>query len=181
MEVKIIKTLRFGATFGIFLYLLNWLIGLMMKNGGQPQASLNFIPTLTEGARANIQALPTDLASRLMAWISGISPWDWGGLIIMVITGAIVALVGAYIVEWIKGNAIGKFISKSELRYIVGTIVIGSVVVTGLVNAFAGNPQLPAFMGTLTMVIYFTIFAFMYRGLQTLLPASKKQVLVSPQ
>ncbi len=179
--VEVMKNLRFGATFGAFLYLVNWLIGFFAKGGGEPQASLAFIPTLTEGAKASIAALPTDMASRVLAWISGISNFSFTGLLTLAITGAIVAVVGAFIVDMIKGNALGKFINKSELNKIVGILIIGSIVVTALLNIFAGNPQLPALMATLTMVIYFAVFAFIYRGLQNAFPMLQKRgILILP-
>lgn len=180
MAIDFMKNLRFGATFGVFLYLLGWLLGLFSKNSGSPQATLDFIPTLTEGAKANIQALPTDLASRILAWVSGINPFDFMGILILAITGAIVAVVGAWIIDVARNTAFGKFLNKSELNKIVGIIVIGSIIVTGLLSFFAGNPELPALMATVTMVIYFVVFAFIYRGLQNLFPALKKQILVSP-
>lgn len=178
--VDYVKTAGFGARFGAFLYLLGWLIGWFAKNGGSPQATLDFIPTLAEGAKTNIQTLPTDLASKILAWISGISPFDFMGLIVMVITGAIVAVVGAFFVNWIKNTGVGRFINKTEVRQITGIIVIGSVIITGLLSVFAGNPQLPALWATITMVIYFAVFALAYKGLQKLFPALEKKILTSP-
>ena len=76
-NVDYVKTLKFGAGIGILTYLLAWVVGFFVKNGGSPQATLDFIPTLTEGVKANVQAgINTDWSSRILAWISGISPFD---------------------------------------------------------------------------------------------------------
>lgn len=177
------KTARFGGALGITTYLLAWLIGFFIKNGGQPQATLDFVPTLTEGVKNSlVTGINTDFASQLLGWVSGVSPFNLWGLLVVAIAGMIIAVVGAFIVDVIKNNALGKFINKTMLRKIVGIAVIGSLAVGFLVTLFAGNAQLPAFWATITMVIYFAIVAFVYRGLQTLFGDTNlgKQLLVSP-
>lgn len=181
-NVDYVKTSRFGASIGILTYLLAWVVGFFVKNGGSPQATLDFIPTLTEGVKQNLQAgINTDLSSRVLAWLSGISPFDLMGLITVAIGGILIAVVGASIVNAAGNTAVGKYINKTMLREIVGITVLGSLVIAFGLTLFAGNPALPALWATVTMAIYFTIVAFVYRGLQTVFPAlEKNKILVSP-
>ena len=181
-NVDYVKTARFGAGIGILTYILAWAVGFFIKNGGSPQATLDFIPTLTEGVKTNIQqGIDTSFASQMLGWLSGITPFNLMALITVAIAGVIIAVVGVFVVNAIGNTAVGKFINRTMIRKIVGIIVVGSIIVTFSISLFAGSPQLPAFMATVTMVIYFTIVAFVYRGLQTVFPAlEKNKILVSP-
>ena len=173
------KTARFGGMFGILTYLLAWLLGFFIKSGGQAQATLKFIPTLTEGVKQNIQSgVNTDFASRLLGWVSGISPFDLMGLITVAIAGIIIALVGTFIVDTARNTQFGKWIVKTMLRKIVGIVVIGSLGVTFFVNLLSGNVQLPVLMTTITLTIYFTVVAYIYVGLRSIKALEK--LLVSP-
>ena len=181
MTIDIGKSARFGGALGVITYLLSWIVGFLIKNGGQPQASLNFIPTLTEGVKNNIvSGFDTSFASKLLGWISGISPFNFMGLITVAIAGVILAIVGAFIVDAVKNNAFGKFINKTELRQIVGITLLGSLVISLAISLFAGSVQLPAIWATVTMAIYFIIVAYVYIGLQTIFPQLKKNLLISP-
>ena len=176
-----IKSARFGASLGVLTYFLGWIVGFFMKNGGQPQASLSFAP-LTDTAKNVITSnIDTSLASKILAWISGINPFDIVGLITIAIAGVIIAVVGAFLLDLLKNTAIGKWIAGGNIRQIVGITAIGSLTVGLAVSLFAGSPQIPAFTATITMLIYFTIVAYVFKGLQTLFPALEKNgLLTSP-
>ena len=101
MAVDYNKTIRFGAGLGVVTYLLTQAVGFFVKNAGDSQATLSFIPTLTEGVKQNVQSgINTDIASQLLAFLSGINPFNIMGLITIVVAGIILAVVGAFIVHY---------------------------------------------------------------------------------
>jgi len=158
MAIDIQKSLRVGFGVGITAWLISFVYNMFATVGGI-QASLNLAP-ITDSVKQQIQAgINTDLASRIIGWLNGVLPISLMGLITLAVAGALIVLAGTWLINVIPVKQLRE---GKSLRRLVTITVIGSLGLGLLVSFFAGNPSLPAFSAAISMVIYFTIVAFVY-------------------
>ena len=169
---------QFGFVWGVFTYLLAWIVGLIVNTGTQAQATLN-IALIGEGVKSQFATgVPTDLASRIIAWVSGIIPFSLTGLVTVAFAGFLIAIIGAFVLNNIKALAP---LMKTPLRRIVSISVIGATISGAIVSFMAGNSALPAIGATASMVIYFTIAAVLYVGVSNLVSKTQlRKLFVQP-
>ena len=169
--MKVGKAFQIGIGLGATSWILGMILTLLGKSGITGLQSSLAIAPIAEGVKQNIQSgINTSLAAKIIGWLNGLPLFDFMGLLTLALGGFLIVWIGSFIFDWLVSTFKGlAWFAKTPIRNLVSIAVIGTIVSAWIVTIWSNSGlsgiKLPAFTAVLTMVIYFTIVAFVYGAL----------------
>lgn len=175
--IKIPKTLGLGAGIGLVSWGLGRVYGWFLQaSGSEGLATATFstspidLPLGINVKQQILSGVNTDIASKLLEAIGGGNNIPaMMGLTIAIIAGIVIAFVGKFTIDALKGAKIPLPVGNKPVGKITALMVYGTLV-SGVIISFLGKQAIaiPALGFVIAVVIYYIIVGWAYAGLRGL-------------